>query len=78
MTLLREKNEVQSKCEGFEKLFLKFSNGQENFDKLPNSQRMSFNKEEIGDSPFNKDKAHKNFFLNRHLKTNLMLNAIIV
>ena len=46
-TLETKKQEVQSKCEGFEKLVLKFSKGPKNIDKLLSSQRMSFNKEGI-------------------------------
>jgi len=62
-TLQTKKQVVQSKCEGCEKLVLKFSKGQENLDKLLGSQRMSFDKEGIGYNIFNKKKVYKNFFV---------------
>lgn len=61
--LEKEKQEVQSKCGAFEKLALKFTKGQDNLDKLLDSQRMFFNKEGIGYNPLNKKKAYKNFFI---------------
>jgi len=62
-TLEIEKKELQSKCEDLEKMVLKFSKGQDNLDKLLGSQRISFNKEDIGYNPFNKKKTYKNFFI---------------
>ena len=62
-TLETKKQEVQSKCEGFEKLVLKFSKGHKNLDKLLGSQRMLFNKEGIGYNVFNKNQVYKNFFV---------------
>ena len=43
-------------------MVLKFSKGKDNLDKLLESQRMSFNKEDIRYNSFNKNKTYKNFF----------------
>ena len=77
-TLETKKQDVQSKCEGFEKLVLKFSKGQENLEKLLGSKRMSFNKEGIGYCiiPLTKRRAIRTLF-NERSETNLILNAII-
>jgi len=56
-TLEIEKKELQFKCEDLEKAVLKFCKGQNNLDKLLESQRISFNKEGIGYNPFNKKKT---------------------
>jgi len=45
------------------KIVLKFTKGQDNFDKLLGSQRMSFNKEGIGCNPLNEKKTCQNFII---------------
>jgi len=62
-SLETKRQDIHSKCEGFEKLVLKFSKGQENSDKLLGSQRMSFNKKGIGYNPLTKKEVYKNFLL---------------
>ena len=42
---------------------LKFSKGQDNLDKLLGTQRISFNKEDIGYNPLIKKKTYEDFFV---------------
>jgi len=61
---LETKNwELSTKCDAKHKMILKFTQGQENFDRLLSTQRASFNKEGIEDDYFNKKKNYKNFFV---------------
>jgi len=58
-----EKNlELQVKCDDNQRIILKFTQGQENLDKLC-TQKASFNKERIGYKHFNKNKCYKSFFV---------------
>ena len=43
-------------------------------DKLLGSQRMSFNKEGIGNNSFNKKKAYRNFFVKEAPKNEIICN----
>ena len=54
--------ELSTKCNAKHKTILKFTQGQENLDRLLSTQRASFNKEGIEDDYFNKKKNYKNFF----------------
>ena len=61
---LETKNlELSTKCDAKHKTILKFTQGQENLDRLLSTQRASFNKEGIGYDHFNKKKNYRNFFV---------------
>ena len=50
------------KCANFEKIVLKISKGEENLNKILDTQEMSFNKEEISFNVFNKKKYYRFFY----------------
>ena len=60
----RNKNfELQAKCDDNKKIASKFTEGQQNLDRLLCTQKASFNKEEIGYNYFNKKKSYNNLFV---------------
>jgi len=67
------------KCANFEKIVLKISKGEENLNKILDTQEMSFNREGIGFNSFNKKNITKTSLLNRlTIKVRLLLLVIIV
>ena len=62
-TLETKKQEVQSKCEGFEKLVLKFSKGHEDLDKLLAFTGCHSIKKDLGVMSLTKKRVYKNIFI---------------
>ena len=61
--LAKEKNDLQSKCAYLQEIILKFSKSEGNLNKIPGSQKVSFNNGGINFNFFNEKKCYRNFFV---------------